>query len=377
MGNDVKVNNSIADNSDKNKDKPNDNDSTFDGTAGENEPRQSSQSDLIQFLSKHDLMDMRFQISSSKLKLRHLVKADKSDLDGLCSDFKLSSSQKIRLKHAIKSMQKRKIVRKRIKHKIRAKGVALKNKSKSKKKAPSNRPIQSNINKDNDRKLKSKLVIVGQSASGKTTLSKALKGYQFEPGSKATFAVNSSHYKQEYEYKNLNMSIDYEIFDTPGLDRFADIITLYLRGALAVIVVYDVCNSESFEKAKWWIQYLEDNASGYDKVILIANKIDIKSEDDEKSTDDGECIIKQGRLYATKRGIAFLEVSAKSKENVSVLLSWIDKQSKLKIDKYPALIEKNNQSIQLHESLINGKVMKDKSWMNKLDGFKYSKCCSF
>ena len=160
------------------------------------------------------------------------------------------------------------------------------------------------------------------------------------------------------------------------IHRFCDIIALYLRGALAVMVVYDVCSADSFEKAKWWIEYLEGNASGYDKIILIANKIDVQSEDDEKSTDDGECIIKKGRLYATKLGISFLEISAKSKENVNVLLSWIDRQNKLKIDQNPALIAQNKQSIQLHESLINGKVMKDDRWINKLDGFN-TKCCSF
>ena len=38
-------------------------------------------------------------------------------------------------------------------------------------------------------------------------------------GSKATYAVSSSHYKQEYEHKSMNLSVDYQIFDTPGLDR--------------------------------------------------------------------------------------------------------------------------------------------------------------
>merc|ERR1712242_46080 len=102
---------------------------------------------------------------------------------------------------------------------------------------------------------------------GKTTLQKAIMGWQFEEGSKATFAVNSVHHKKRYKYRGNPLVVDYEIFDTPGLDRFRDIITLYLRGALAVIV-------------------------GYDKIILIANKIDIEmsqtfDNDDEKIEDPG------------------------------------------------------------------------------------------
>lgn len=213
--------------------------------------------------------------------------------------------------------------------------------------------------------------------------------------------MNSQHHKSQYKYNEFDVMVDYEIFDTPGLDRFADIITLYLRGALAVIVVYDVCNTKSFNKAKWWINYLENNASGYDKIILIANKIDIKDEpgsefsdnndndsddnddnddDDNMSTSGKDCneydIIKEGRLYATEHGIAFLEISAKTKDNVCVLLKWLNKQSKKKVARNPQLIEKKDQAIQLHQ--VPGRNNKGK-FFDKLDNFDfdYSKCCAF
>merc|ERR1711879_896090 len=130
------------------------------------------------------------------------------------------------------------------------------------------------------KRMKTKIVIVGEAAVGKTTLQKAIMGWQFEEGSKATFAVNSLRHKSRFKHNGVSLEVDYEIFDTPGLDRFRDIISLYLRGALAVIVVYDVSKPSSFAKAKWWIEYLENNASGYDKIILIANKIDIEIDED-------------------------------------------------------------------------------------------------
>jgi GTPase SAR1 family protein len=242
-----------------------------------------------------------------------------------------------------------------------------------------------------------------------------MMGWKFENGSKPTFAVSSCHHKSSYQYKEYDMKVDYEIFDTPGLDRFADIITLYLRGALALIVVYDVCNRKSFEKAKWWINYLEDNASGYDKIILVANKIDIKDQldrpgadgdgeqddddedgddDDDDVIDDGTTagkdgddddedeeydIIKAGRLYATERGISFLEISAKTKDNIAVLNKWLNKQSKKKVARNPQLLEKKDQAIQLHEGLLNGSSHnRGTGLLQKLDNFEfdYSKCCA-
>merc|ERR1719229_1818350 len=99
------------------------------------------------FLTKHDLADIHLQILSSKLKLSHLVKADKSDLDDLCNDLQLDSSQKIRLKHAIKVSQSK---RRRIKHKIRVKASSSKNKLKSKKRAFKRNKNDNNASRAND-----------------------------------------------------------------------------------------------------------------------------------------------------------------------------------------------------------------------------------
>ena len=173
-----------------------DNESTLDGTAGENKAPKSSVSELAQFLSKHDLMDMHLQITSSKLRLSHLIKADKSDLDGLCSDLNLSSSQKIRLKHAIKSLQKRKIIRKRMKHKVKSNALASKKKASHQPKSSMNKAK----NKDHPHhKLKSKLVIVGQAAVGKTTLQKAMMGYEFEPGTNYKNTQTKAHLIQFFQ----------------------------------------------------------------------------------------------------------------------------------------------------------------------------------
>jgi len=335
---------------------------------------------LLKFLEQYDLSDITEQMLAAKLTLDHLSQAEADDLEALCSDLNLSSSQKIRVKHAIKTLQQNNRKQRKsasvhsqedtLKQRVFAKveqvfgnEVAMEAEGSSKEEKVDDRVLR----------LKSKIVIVGEAAVGKTTLQKAIMGWQFEEGSKATFAVNSLHHKSRYKHNDLYLVVDYEIFDTPGLDRFRDIITLYLRGALAVIVVYDVTKPSSFEKAKWWIDYLENHASGYDKIILIANKIDIGDEENFGDDEDGkemvdpgsflsgpstagksdDCIITNGRMYATEHGIAFLEVSAKYRDNVHVLMSWINKQSKMKVEQNPELIEKG-QNIKLHEPLLGG-----------------------
>jgi len=366
---------------------------------------------LLPFIKQYGLSDVREQLLSSKLSLEHLQQVEKDDLEALCRDLKLSSSQKIRVKHAIKSLQKtnqsvsvhsekdapthieiKESRNGRLKRRMLAKveqifgnDVAIEAEGSSHEQKVSEDPIQ---------KLRTKIVIVGEAAVGKTTLQKAIMGWQFEEGSKATFAVNSLHHKSRFKHNSSQIEVDYEIFDTPGLDRFRDIITLYLRGALAVIVVYDVSQPATFEKAKWWIDYLENHASNYDKIMLVANKIDIDVNDgdidDNQHEEDGKeevvedpgCLIpgdstagksedvlittlQSQRMYATEHGIAFLEVSAKFREHIDVLTSWINKQARGKVDRNPELLMEQDRNIKLHDPLLAGET--EQGFMDRFD----------
>jgi len=380
---------------------------------------------LLKFLQQYDLLDMKELMVSSKLTLAHLQQVEMVDLDALCSDLNLSSSQKIRVKHAVKTLQNKhqsplqsKLSNEkeedapthieikesrngRLKRRMFAKVEQIFGNDVGNEPEGLSKEKEKEIEQKNDQKkeeevkrLRTKIVIVGEAAVGKTTLQKAIMGWQFEEGSKATFAVNSLRHKSRFKHNDISMEVDYEIFDTPGLDRFRDIISLYLRGALAVIVVYDVSKPSSFAKAKWWIEYLENHASGYDKIILIANKIDIEIDEDgnyNENEEDGkeeveedpgslqngvstagksdECIITGGRMYATEHGIAFLEISAKTGDNINVLTAWINTQSKLKVDKNPQLLEKEKENIKLHEPLLGGRGSTERGLMDRL-------CCS-
>merc|ERR1719266_2367830 len=62
---------------------------------------------LLNFLNQHGLSDIKDEMLSSKLTLSHFHEVDMADLDALCIDLNLSSSQKIRVKHAVKSLQRK------------------------------------------------------------------------------------------------------------------------------------------------------------------------------------------------------------------------------------------------------------------------------
>ena len=48
--------------------------------------------------------------------------------------------------------------------------------------------------------------------------------------------------------------------DTAGQERFRTITTAYYRGAMGIMLVYDITNEKTFENIKNWIRNIEEHA---------------------------------------------------------------------------------------------------------------------
>ena len=57
--------------------------------------------------------------------------------------------------------------------------------------------------------------------------------------------------------------------DTAGQERFRTITTAYYRGAMGIMLVYDITNEKSFENIKNWIRNIEENASADVEKMLL------------------------------------------------------------------------------------------------------------
>ena len=80
------------------------------------------------------------------------------------------------------------------------------------------------------------------------------------------------------------MSIDdskvkLQIWDTAGQERFRTITTAYYRGAMGILLVYDVTDDNSFRNVRNWMKQIEQNASESVNKILIGNKCDVPDSD--------------------------------------------------------------------------------------------------
>ena len=100
--------------------------------------------------------------------------------------------------------------------------------------------------------LPNKVIIVGNSEVGKTTLLMRFLTDKFQDDSQMTLGVTYKMMKvptgRGGETKNV------QFWDTAGQERYAEMNKMYFRGANAALIVYDITNRESFERAKYWME---------------------------------------------------------------------------------------------------------------------------
>lgn len=99
-----------------------------------------------------------------------------------------------------------------------------------------------------------------------------------------------------------NRLVKAQIWDTAGQERYRSIASSYYRGAVGALLCYDITSKKSFENVATWLKEVEENAEKDCLIMLVGNKMDL---DDMREVD-----VRDGRSFARKNGLAFIETSA-------------------------------------------------------------------
>ena len=159
--------------------------------------------------------------------------------------------------------------------------------------------------------LKYKIMVLGESKVGKTSLIKRYTKDQFGGVYLTTVGMDFQDKIIEIEDKKIRL----QIWDTAGQERFRNITKSYFQSAQGLIIVYDIADKESFEKLNFWMENIKNNAPEDAKIILVGNKQDLTSE--------RHVSIEEGENYAKKFNIKFFEVCAKDGTNVKELFYYL------------------------------------------------------
>lgn len=98
-----------------------------------------------------------------------------------------------------------------------------------------------------------KLVLLGESAVGKSSLVLRFVKGQFHEYQEST--IGAAFLTQTLSMED--SEVKFEIWDTAGQERYNSLAPMYYRGAQAAIVVYDILNQDSFQRAQTWVNELQ------------------------------------------------------------------------------------------------------------------------
>jgi len=153
-----------------------------------------------------------------------------------------------------------------------------------------------------------KLVMIGDSGVGKTSLVLRYTQNRHPPqGSTAAFEFAT----KEVKFRG-GQRVRAQIWDTAGQEKHSKLGKLYYRGAVGVLICYDLTNRQSFDNVAQWLAEIREHAHEKIVILLVGNKMDLVAEQGSRKTSMFEAL-----RFAKQNGIQdVVEMSALDSTNV-------------------------------------------------------------
>lgn len=157
--------------------------------------------------------------------------------------------------------------------------------------------------------IQSRVVIIGDSTVGKTSIFNKLAFDSFNINERATVGSNYHVYVQQIQ----DIKVDLQIWDTAGQERFRSLGAIYFREADAAIAVYDITKRLTFENLEMWINDFINVAGDMKTIVIVANKCDLE--------EDSEVSFQEAESWAQAKNYMIRQTSAKTGEGIDELFS--------------------------------------------------------
>ena len=157
-----------------------------------------------------------------------------------------------------------------------------------------------NKERDNNDPEAIKIILIGDSGTGKTNLITVSAGYEFNSDVLTTRAC--SFIQKKYTFHNTQIKVN--IWDTIGQEKYRSLTKIFVKEAKIVILVYDITNRTSFESLSFWKKIVDDMITDPPVIGIVGNKMDLYINEQVKEEELEE--------YAKGIGAKYLLTSAKN-----------------------------------------------------------------
>jgi len=177
-----------------------------------------------------------------------------------------------------------------------------------------------------------KVVLLGDSEVGKSSIALRFVSNTFRPYTESTigasFLAKTIELDEEHDFNpeikgasrlTKKRTVSFQIWDTAGQEKYHSLTPMYYRGAVAAILVFDMCNYGTFETLQNWVAELRGSGPSGIILVVCANKSDLANHRRVK--------IKEAKEYAEKIGAFYTETSARDNTNVKEIFQEIAKQT--------------------------------------------------
>jgi small GTP-binding protein len=213
-----------------------------------------------------------------------------------------------------------------------------------------------------------KIIVVGNSGTGKTSFCNRWMKDTFTNDYKATVLSDFSY--KIYEYKGNYYKIQF--WDIAGQDKNIYTSKVFSKGAHGCIIVSDITNEETLQKTLLLKKAIDENTQFIDceKIpsILIQNKIDLISDNDiSESNEDIDNFCKNNKFTN------YFRTSCKDGRNVNESMDYLLSVIIDKIEDY----SKNNNNSPFDDDKRTSIVIQNPNAATQLMLAKRNTCCQY
>lgn len=170
-----------------------------------------------------------------------------------------------------------------------------------------------------------KIVVVGESNAGKTSLLRAFCDGDFSSSYVSTIGV-------DFRIMNIsigNIDVKTHIWDSAGQERYKSLTASYFRGAAGILLCYDTSSAvDPLRDLQRWMDIIEKSADSNPMIMLVGTKIDKCQYYNGVLNQEYEDVLTRGEELAKELNISCTLTS--SLNNINVKTPFLDVLQNLK-----------------------------------------------